>query len=303
MPRTSTAAPPSLVTLKTNLADYPVTTAIKDGRITSDIVKLEYCGPKVAHEGFKAMVREDAYQAGELAIVTYLQAKAYGKPWIMLPAPLSGRFQHHAIGYNREFGHLEPKDIEGRDVGVRTYSQTSGVWARGILQHEYGVDLNKVRWVAIDDAHLREHQDPSSVRRLLPDSDLTKMMLDGALAAAIFGSNMPNDPRVDTLIPDAKTAARKWYERVGMIPINHVFVIRREVAEERPDVVREIFRMIVESRGLAPDGSRTAIPPIGFEKIRRHLELAIEWSLEQGVIPRRMNVEELFDATTAALEA
>lgn len=295
--------PSSPLTLKTNLADYPVTMPMKDGRVASDAVKLEYCGPRVANEGFKPMVRENAYQAGELAIITYLQAKAYGKPWVMLPAPLSGRFQHHTVGYNRELGHLEPKDIEGRKVGVRTYSQTTGVWARGVLQHEYGVDLDKVLWVTLDDAHLSEHRDPSNVQRLPPGSKLAKMMFDGDLAAAILGGDMPQDPRVATLIPDARAAARKWYERVGVIPINHVFVIRQEISRERPDIVREIFRMIVESRSLAPDSARTTIPPFGFANNRKQLELAIEWSLEQGVIPRRMSVEELFDDTTAALEA
>ena len=104
------------------------------------------------------MVRENAYDAGELAIVTFLQAKAFGKPYVLLPAPISGRFQHHCIGYSIEHGELRPKDIEGRKVGVRTYAQTTGLWVRGILQHEYGVDLNKVTWLTIDDAHLAEHE-------------------------------------------------------------------------------------------------------------------------------------------------
>jgi 4,5-dihydroxyphthalate decarboxylase len=295
--------PPAPVTLKTNLTDYPVTMAMKDGRVGSDLVKLEYCGPKVANEGFKPMVRENAYQAGELALITYMQAKAYGKPFVMLPAPLSGRFQHHTIGYNKEFGHLEPKDIEGRRVGVRTYSQTTGLWARGILQHEYGVDLNKVTWLTIDDAHLSEHNDPPNVERLPPGSKLARMMFDGELAAAILGGDMPKDPRVETLIPDAKAAARKWYEREGVIPINHVFVIRAELSRERPDVVREVFRMLAESRSLAPDNITAGLPPFGLEKNRKQLELAIEWALEQGILPRRLSVDELFDDTTAALEA
>jgi 4,5-dihydroxyphthalate decarboxylase len=291
----------SVVTLKTNLADYPVTMAMKDGRVASDLVKLEYCGPKVVNEGFKPMVRENAYQAGELAIITYLQARAYGKPFVMLPAPMSGRFQHHTIGYNKELGPLAPKDIEGRKVGVRTYSQTTGLWVRGILQHEYGVDLDKVTWLTVDDAHLNEHNDPPNVRRLPPGSKLDKMMFDGELAAAILGGNMPKDPWVETLIPDAKAAARKWYEREGVIPINHVFVVRQELSKERPDVVREIYRMIVESRRLAPESAKTTIPPFGLEENRKGLELAIEWSLEQKIIPRRMSVDELFDDTTAAL--
>jgi 4,5-dihydroxyphthalate decarboxylase len=134
-------------TLRTNLADYAVTKAMKDGRVSSDIVNLDFCGPTPAHNGFKAMVRENRFDAGELAIVTFLQAKAYGKPYVLLPTPISGRFQHHCAGYNLDFGHLDPKDIEGRKVGVRTYTQTTAVWIRGILRHEYGVDLDKVQWM------------------------------------------------------------------------------------------------------------------------------------------------------------
>src|SRR6476619_1602172 len=129
------------LSVRTNLADYPVTMAMKDGRVTSSVVTLDCCGPTLAHDAFKAMLRENAFDAGELAIVTYLQAKAYGKPFVMIPIPISGRFQHKTIAYNHELGHLNPTDIEGRTVGVRTYAQTTGVWARGILQHEYGVDL------------------------------------------------------------------------------------------------------------------------------------------------------------------
>ena len=96
--------------LRTNLADSPVTMAMKDGRVTSPIVSLNFCGPKLAHDGFKAMLRENAFDAGELAIVTYLQARAYGKPFVLLPTPVSGRFQHHCIGFNIEHGELEPKE-------------------------------------------------------------------------------------------------------------------------------------------------------------------------------------------------
>ena len=119
------------LTLKTNLADAPVTAAVKDGRVTSDQVNLNFCGPKTAHDGFKSMIRENGFDAGELAIVTYFQAIAYGKPFVMLPIPVSGRTQHHCIGFNKELGHLDPKDIEGRKVGVRTYAQTTGLWVKG----------------------------------------------------------------------------------------------------------------------------------------------------------------------------
>ena len=290
----------SAVTLKTNLADYPVTVAMKDGRVSSNLVKLDCCGPAVANKAFKAMVRENQYEAGELAIITYLQARAWGYPFVMLPAPISGRFQHHCIGFNRELAELKPRDIEGRKVGVRTYSQTTGLWVRGILQHEYGVDLDKVTWMTIEDAHVAEYHDPVNCQRLPAGSKLADMMMRGELAAAILGGDMPKDePRVQTLIPDPHNAAKAWYQREGVIPINHVFVVRKELSKERPDVVREIYRMIVESRKFAPESATR--PPFGLEANRKGLQLAIDWSYEQKIIPRRLSVDELFDDTTAAL--
>ena len=292
---------PSVVSLKTNLADYPVTMAMKDGRVTSELVKLDYCGPKVANKAFKAMVRESAYDAGELAIITYLQARAWGKPFVLLPIPISGRFQHHCIAFNQERGLLEPKDIEGRKVGVRTYSQTTGLWVRGILQHEYGVDLGAVTWLTQEDAHVTEFHDPSNCQRLATGAKLADMMMSGEIAAAILGSDMPKDPRVQPLIPNAAAAAQEWYQRERVIPINHMFVVREELSKERPDVVRDIYRMLVESRQFAPVSPTR--PPIGLEANRKGLELAIQWSYEQKIIPRRLSVDELFDDTTAALGA
>ena len=285
----------------TNLADSPVTMAMKDGRVTSDLVKLDFCGPKTAHDGFKPMIRNNAFVAGELAIVTYLQAKAYGKPFVLLPAPVVGRFQHHCIGFNKEFGHLNPKDIEGRKVGVRTYAQTTGLWVRGILQHEYGVDLNKVTWVTIDESHLAEYKDPSNCEKLPAGASIPKMMLDGELAAAILGNDMPNDPRIERLIPDPFNAAKQWYAREGVIPINHMFVVHQDFCKLRPDIVREIYRMIGDSRSLAPASATETLPPLGLEANRKGIEMAIEWSFEQNIIPRKFSVDELFDETTAAL--
>ena len=285
----------------TNLADSPVTMAMKDGRVTSDLVKLDFCGPKTAHDGFKPMIRNNAFVAGELAIVTYLQAKAYGKPFVLLPAPVVGRFQHHCIGFNKEFGHLNPKDIEGRKVRVRTYAQTTGLWVRGILQHEYGVDLNKVNWVTIDESHLAEYKDPSNCEKLPAGASIPQMMLDGELAAAILGNDMPNDPRIERLIPDPFNAAKQWYAREGVIPINHMFVVHQDFCKQRPDIVREIYRMIGDSRSLAPASATETLPPLGLEANRKGIEMAIEWSFEQKIIPRKFSVDELFDETTAAL--
>jgi 4,5-dihydroxyphthalate decarboxylase len=291
-----------VLTLRTNLADYPVTKAMKDGRVTSDLVRLDYCGPEQAHNGFKDMVRRNQYDAGELAIVTYLQAKCYGKPYIALPAPISGRFQHHCAGFNKELGWLDPKDIEGKQVGVRTYAQTTGLWVRGILQHEHGVDLDKVTWMTVGDGHLEEYSDPPNCVRLPKGSDIGQMMLDGELAATLQGVDLPKDPRVQRLVPDPFEAAKDWYARVGVVPINHLFVVHEDVSRKHPGVVREIYRMIRESRDLTEGGLPDPFPPLGLEANRKGLELAIDWSYEQKIIPRRLSVDELFDDTTANLD-
>jgi 4,5-dihydroxyphthalate decarboxylase len=288
-------------TLRVNLADYPVTRAMRDGRVTSPIVKLDYCGPTPAHNGFKAMVRENAFDAGELAIVTFLQAKAYGKPYVMLPTPISGRFQHHCAGFNSDFGLLNPKDIEGKQVGVRTYTQTTALWIRGILRHEYGVDLDKVNWMTLGDGHLAEYSDPANCTRLPKGASIPEMMLEGKLAAALLGEDMPKDPRVRTLVPDAHAAAKDWFAREGVVPINHMFVVHEELSRTRPDIVRELYRMIVESRAMTEGGVPAIFPPIGLEANRKGLQLAIDWALDQKIIPRRLSVEELFDDLTASL--
>lgn len=291
-----------MLTLKTNLADYPTTLALKAGRVRSDRVKLDFCGPKSAHDGFKPMVRDEAFDAGELAIVTCLQARALGKPWVMLPVTVLGRFQHHCIGYNRELGALQPRDIEGRKVGVRTYAQTTGLWVRGILQHEYGVDLDKVTWMTTGEGHLAELQDPANCRRLPAGASLAQLMLEGELDAAIMGLDMPSDPRIATLVPQPQAAAQAWYEREGVVPVNHVFVVHEAISRKHPEAVREVFRMLAESRALAP-AELQKTHPIGLEANRKGLELAIEWAHEQKIIPRRLAVDELFDDTTASLAA
>ncbi|HUO21820.1 MAG TPA: hypothetical protein VMU59_04825 [Caulobacteraceae bacterium] len=289
------------IKLKTNLADSATTLALKQGRVSSPLVDFDFCGPKTAHDGFKDMLRRNAYDIGELAIVTFLQAKAYNKPVALLPIPILGRMQHHCAGYNIEFGEVKPKDIEGKRVGVRTYAQTTGLWVRGILQHEYGVDLDKVTWMTVDEAHLEEYTDPVNCQRLPAGSNIPQLMLDGELTAALLGNEMPKDPRIRTLIPDAIEAGKAAFRRDHIVPINHMFVVNETLLKQRPDVVREIYRVLVESRNLAPPAALEYFPPYGMEANRKGIERAIQWAFEQKIIPREFSYDELFDETTAAL--
>jgi 4,5-dihydroxyphthalate decarboxylase len=153
------------ITLRTTLDDYPHTTPIKTGEIKSDFVDFEWVPVKPIAQSFKAMVREQARDVNELAIVTYLQAKVYGKPIVLLPVTMLGRFQHHTMLYNTERGVVRPADLPGRRLGMRAYTQTTGAWVRGILGREYGIDLNQAHWVTFEDAHCAEYSDPPGIER------------------------------------------------------------------------------------------------------------------------------------------
>ncbi len=290
------------VTLRTNLADSVLSAALKQGKVSSPIVKFDFCGPPIASNGFKAMVRERAFDAGELAIITFMQAKAYGKPLTLLPAAVVGRFQHSTISYMAGRGISAPKDLEGRRGAVRAYTQTTGVWARGILQHEHGVDLSKITWVTTDDPHLTEFTDPPNVIRVDKRvKALDQRLIDGEADAGILGTDAPKHPDAKRLIEDHAAAGLAWHAKYGCTHINHMFVVDSDLASSRPDVVAEVYRLLAESKAAAglPKGLDTL--PFGFANVQRSLDIASQYAFEQGIIPRRLAAADLFDASTQML--
>jgi 4,5-dihydroxyphthalate decarboxylase len=296
-------APATKLKLHTMMGNYPNTAPLKSGAVRSDLIDYDFCEVKVANNLFKSVVRDAKYDVAELAIVTYLQAKAYGKPYILVPAVLVSRGQHHTIGYNPERGALKPSELNGKRVGVRAYTVTTGTWVRGILASDYGVDLNSVEWVTFEDPHVAEYTDPPAIKRAPEGKEIGKMLLDGEISAAILGDKFP-DPRLKQLIPDAEGAAKKWAERHGGIPINHMVVVREELSRTRPDVVKEVFRTVYESKkaaGLADSGELDPYR-FGVEACRPILEIIIDYCFQQKLIPRRIAVDELFDDNTRALK-
>jgi 4,5-dihydroxyphthalate decarboxylase len=288
--------------LATLLADYPNTLALKQGKITSPLLELAFADQKVANEAFKPLVREGRFDLGELAIVTYLQAKEWGKPYVLVPLVVVGRDQHHTLFYNSERGRLGPADLPGKRVGVRAYSQTTGAWVRGILKHEYGIDSSRIKWVTFEDPHVAEYQDPTEIERAPSDKKIVDMLLQGELDAAILGEVAP-DPRLKTVIPKARDAARMWSRSHDTMPINHMLVVKESLSRERPDLIAEIFRLFVAAKqqSEAAGGGEIDPLPIGIERVRRALELIIGFSLEQGLIKRHFLVDELFDDVTRRL--
>jgi 4,5-dihydroxyphthalate decarboxylase len=282
--------------LFTLLGNYPKTLALKKGGVTSDLVDFDFADVKVSNTAFKPLVREAKFDVAELAIVTFLQAKTYGKPYVLIPATVLGRGQHHTIAYNPERGALQASELNGKRIGVRAYTQTTGAWVRGFLADDYGVDTAKVRWVTFEDPHLAEYKDPGFVTRALEGKTIVQMLLDGELDAAIVGDTLP-DPRLKPLIPDADAAARAWAESHGGVPINHLMVVRDSIANSRPDIMQEIYRMLQESRrAVAPPPGGPLEPwRFGIEANRRSLEIIVDYSFRQKLIPRKFSVDELFE--------
>ena len=291
------------VTLKANLAEYLNTKAIRAGQVKSDLVTIDFCGPQTANQGFKPMIREAKFDISELAIVSFLQAREAGKPLVLLPVPILSRFQHHCISYNRSKGDMKPKDVEGKRVGLRSYSQTTAMWVRSILKHEYGVDLGNIQWVSYDPPHPAEVSDPAFVETYVPDQrSVEEMLADGFFDAAIVGNVIKDEPRVKPLIPDADKAALAWYEKFGVVPVNHYLVANSDLTTQRPDVIRELYRMFEAGKRANPlTAGGVDLLPMGLEANRRTIEAVVMYATEQGLIKRRFKVEELFDETTRKL--
>ena len=290
------------LTLHTMMGNYAITKPLKSGAVGSNLVDFDFVDVKVANNLFKNVVRDAKYDVAELAIVTYLQAKAYGKPYVLLPAVLVSRGQHHTIAYNPERGALKPSDLNRKRVGIRAYTVTTATWVRGLLASEYGVDLDSIEWITFEDPHVAEYRDPDFVKRAPAGKEPAQMLLDGEIDAAVVGDKLP-DPRLKLLIPDADTAAHAWAERHGGVPINHMVVVRESLSRTRPDVVRDVFRQLHESKRAAglPEGGALDPYRFGLAACRPTLEVIIDFCWSQHLLPRRLAVEELFDETTAAL--
>ncbi len=291
------------VAVRTLLGDYPVTQALKRGEVKSPSVRFDFAEVKTPSSAFKRVVRNLEFDCAELAIVTYLMAKAHGKPLVLLPAVVVARFQHPHIVYNAERGPLSPADLGGRRVGMRSYTVTTTTWLRGILANEYGVDLDRVRWVTFEEPHVAEFRDPPSVERAPEGKELMGMLLAGEIDAAILPA-VPDDPRLKPLIPDPKAAAEAWRKKYGALQINHMMVVKNSLSKSDPQVVREIYRMLAASKKAAklPKPGEIDTNPFGFEANRRNLEVAIDFVYQQRMIPRRFAVEELFDDLTRKLD-
>jgi 4,5-dihydroxyphthalate decarboxylase len=288
-----------MMRLKTLLGDHPATSALKKGGIASESVALDFADYQPTHTGFKPMVRDGRFDVSEMAIVTYLIAKAHHKPMVLLPAVVMGRFQHDYALYNRANGVLKPADLKGKRVGIRSFTTTTGAWIRGILANDYGVDLDAIRWITFEEPHVAEYVD--TTERAPAGKKIIDMLLAGELDAVL--GERSEHPQLATLFADPTAEAKAWYARHAIAPLNHMVVVSEKLARENPDTVGEVFRMLAASKAKSaklPDGD-IDFCPFGLEPLRRPLETIVRYAAQQGLIPRAYAIEELFDNTTRAL--
>ena len=307
--------------LKTALASYGHTQPLKDGRVRPDGFSLDVEEVPVIIRAFRRMVRGLEFDVAEMAITTYLTAKEHGKAFTALPVFPMRAFHHGAILYNTESGITDPRELEGKLVGVnRGYTVTTGLWARSILQHEYGVDLDKITWVLSGDEHVAEYRPPANVVPIAEGRTLEEMLLSGELAAA--NGVQIDSPDIKPLITNAKEAGLNGLRRGGLYPINHTVVVKDDLLAAHPGLAADLFDAFVRAKRIYVDRLRSGVIaeptaadktfasvmeisgdplPYGIAPNRREIEAVIQYSVEQGILPKPFAVEDVFAKGTLDL--
>jgi 4,5-dihydroxyphthalate decarboxylase len=284
--------------LRAAVADYPHVMALKDGSVRSDRIAFEWEAVTPITRAFRRMVRTGDFDLCEIALTTLAQSRAFGKELVGLPVVVMRGFHHAALVCPIGSPLRGPQDLAGKRIGVRAFSQTTGVWLRGILLDAYGVDHRSITWVTEEDAHVQEYRDPPNVVRIDHGRDLRAMLLSGEIDAGIALAGL--DPRlVRPVIPNADAAAEEWYRRTGAYPVNHVICVR---TAHRP-LCAELMRLFNEAKAAAPEPSAEARYvsivgpnplPYGLEANRKGIELCLRYAAEQRLVPRQYTPEELF---------
>src|SRR5215467_12588478 len=247
--------------LKTAIATYPHTQALKDGTVTAPGLQFEHLEISPIIAAFRRMCRGLEFDVCEMAITTYLTARAYNKPFTALPVFVLRQFHHSPIVYNVKSRVTSPRDLEGKRVGVRAYTVTTGVWARGILATEYGVDLSKVTWVVVDEEHVQEYQKPANVEER-PKANLGEMLAKGELAAAI-GAGPVDSPDVLPLFVSPREADAAWYRKTGIYPVNHTVVVKDSLLQSDPTLALRLFGAFKDAKAVFLKELASGVPLAG----------------------------------------
>jgi 4,5-dihydroxyphthalate decarboxylase len=290
------------ITLSTAFANYPHVMAIKDGSVSSRRIRFDFEDVPVITRAFRRMVRTLDFDLCEIALTTLAQAHAFDKPIKALLIVVMRGFHHGALVCPVGSLIREPADLRGKRIGVRAWSQTTGVWVRGILLDEYGVDHRDITWVTAEDAHVAEYVDPPNVVRVEAAQDLKAMLEAGEIDAGIAIAGV--DPAyVRPVIADPMQAAAAWFAKTGAYPVNHLLCLKTVLVEAAPWLPDELLRLFTAAKAAATEPSAEArfagivgadVLPYGLEANRIGIELCLRYAAEQGLVPRVYGVGEIF---------
>jgi 4,5-dihydroxyphthalate decarboxylase len=325
-----------VVRLRTVLRRFGHTADLRDGSVPIDGVQLDFIDVQPAIASYRRMVRDVEFDMCELSPTTYYIARAYGAPYKALPIFLTRQFHHDGLVVRRDSDIRAPKDLESKKVGVRAYSVTTGVWTRGILANEYGVDVAKVTWVVDDEEHVTQLQLPANVVQAPPGKSLAGMMAAGEIQAGFTANagigregpplpgwearERPQTAGYAELWEDGRALALEWYRRTGIYPFHGVIVVKDAVLAANPWIAKAVYGAFCEAKarwlprlrsGEADSEDdrkyRDLIPvigddplPYGIKANLPSIEALIAYAVQQKLMPRRLSVEELFVDPDAA---
>jgi 4,5-dihydroxyphthalate decarboxylase len=273
------------------IGTYPHTRPLKDGTVISERMSLAYAEVVPANRAFRPMVNHLTYDVSELALVTLLLATSFGRPLVGVPVVLMQQSAYGMLLVRADSPLREPRDLEGRSVGVRAYTQTTGTWLRGMLHDQFGLRLDTLNWVTYEPAHVDGYVDPPNAVRAPQGKTLAGMLRDGDIDAAA-GLEPIEHPDLRLLLPNALDLESDFVRQTSIQPINHTLVVRRDLAKDNPWLSAELVRLVRAAKDVVR--GEVAVPPDGIEANRGALNLLARYAFEQGITPRTLTVEELY---------
>jgi 4,5-dihydroxyphthalate decarboxylase len=317
--------------LKIAIADYGHTRALKSGEVTIKGVDVEFVQVIPIIAAFRRMVRDLEFDVCEMAPTTYMIARTRGAPYTALPIFLMRRFHHGGFLVRPDADIRVPRDLEGKRVGVRAYSVTTGVWTRGIFVNEYGLDSSKVTWVVDDEEHVTTLKLPPNVVHAGPGRSLQSMMASGEIQAGFAGpagvgrsgppisgwdQAIPAVAAAGTypeLITDVEQVEAEWFRRTGIYPIHGLVVVKDEHLRNQPWLAQALMDAFVASKtpyleqlklgaGDSAEDKRyrkffslMSDPlPYGISANQASIEALVTYALQQELIPLRPPLDEVF---------
>jgi hypothetical protein len=315
--------------------NYDRAQALRDGSVTIDGVDATYHDGKIVTDVFEAMVKDRAFDVSDLGISYFLRTMDFEEPpFLAIPVFTLHMFRHSAIYINKSANIEKPEDLAGKRIGeLAMYGHDAGVWPKGILSDEYGVKPEQSRWLigGIDfplkpiDWIPQPHPPGMAVEQAGADVDLGELLVSGEIDALVSAdapkAYLEGHPAVGRLFENHVEVERDYFRRTGIFPMMHLIVVKRELAEQRPDVVKAVYRGFKEAKsaceetivkGMTFNNMTTMIPwltalvtenrkllgedwwPYGIARNRAALDTFLRYHWEQGLSTRRWAIEDVF---------